>query len=179
MCKIWGVEKGNAQKFQFCGLIIDHLVLGIIDDARRFDLPDWRFVWIIATWLTSCVNTLIKDSDVIVFAFCAFSCKTGIFGCFYPKRANKTRAKVIGNVNVICCNNIAVRFRDLDAALSDEAGGCLIIGYLVSLQGILTIIDLNIANSRDTLPIIVIDHLISFDQHAGIWVCLELHRICQ
>jgi hypothetical protein len=136
-----------------------------VDDPRGADLPERRLFRVVLAGLAGGVDALVEDEGLAVGALGARRGEAGLVGIQDAQRIDEAVAEIVGQVEAVAGDDGAVGLGDAGIAARDDALAGPIIHDLVGLDRAALIQNLDVADGRNGVVVLVIDEFARIDDH--------------
>ena len=158
------IGQWHAAEFEQRILEIDHLLVLVVNDTCRPDLPFRRPLRILHARLAGGVDAIVEHGE-IAGALRARRRETGLLGRVEPQRVDEAVAIIIAQVHDFAVGDGAVGLGQLHVSFGVQALGFLIVDHPVGFEGGTAKVELNVSDRRDALVGVVVVDLLGAHEH--------------
>jgi hypothetical protein len=137
----------------------------VVDDPRRLDLPQRRLLGIVLARLAGGVDTALEHRVGAGAAIGARRGEAGLVDRLQAQRIDEAVAVVLAELNDLAIGDLAIGLGQPGIALGAQPLGLLVIDDLVGFDRGAVVIDLDVADRRDPLVVVVVVDLVRLDEH--------------
>ncbi len=170
--KVREIGERQPEELERGVLVIDHLLVLIVNDAGRLDLPENRLFRMVLAGFAGGIDAILEHRDVAVRAIGAGCREMGLVRGVHAQRIQEPVAEILGQLHGVGGQNLAVGLLQQHVALGAQRVRLAVEGHALRLQGGAVVIDLDVADRRDLVVLVVVDQLVGGHEHLLVGVRL-------